>query len=148
MGIYTFEIDTTSQKLCIISTPYYSLYQYKRLPMRITSSPDFFQPVMHPLFADLPNAEYFIDGVCIFSLSSLPDLFSHIHQALLRLERNGFIVNHLKCDWATTSTEYLGFHLLTPEGIKPLPHKVQAIAHIAHPTSTKNVHSFVGLVNY
>ena len=56
MGFYTFEIDNESQKLCVISTPY-GLYKYKRLPMGITSSPDFFQSVMHPLFADLPHVE-------------------------------------------------------------------------------------------
>ena len=146
MGFYTFEIDIESQKLCVISTPY-GLYKYKRLPMGITSSPDFFQSVMHPLFADLPHVECFIDDIGIFSLGSLPAHFSQIHQVLLRLERNGFTVNPLKCEWATTTTEYLGF-LLTPKGIKPLPHKVQAITQIARPNSTKNVRSFVGLVNY
>ena len=60
MGFYTFEIDLASQKLCVIST-LYGLYKYKRLPMGITNSPDFFQSVMHPLFADLPDVECFID---------------------------------------------------------------------------------------
>ena len=68
-------------------------------------------------------------------------------QALLRLERNVFTVNPLKYEWAAQTTEYLGF-LLTPDGIKHLPQKVQDITYIARPTSTKSVWSFVGLVNY
>ena len=115
--------------------------------MGITNSPDFFQSVMHPLFADLPNFECFIDDIGIFSLHSFDDHLPQLHQVLLRLEKYGFTVNALKCEWTTASTEYLGF-LLTPQGIKPLPHKVQAITSIARPSNTKHVCSFVGLVNY
>ena len=97
-----------------------------------------FQSVMHPLFSDLPNVESFIDDIGIFSLGSFPDHISQIYQVLLRLERNGFIVNPLKCDWAVTTTEYLGF-LLTSDGIKPLPHKIKVITNTARPTSTKHI---------
>ena len=115
--------------------------------MGINNSPDFFQSVMHPLFADLAFVECFIDDIGIFSHSSCHDHLHKVQQVLLRLERNGFTVNPLKCEWATTTTEYLGF-LLTPEGIKPMPYKVSAITNIVRPTSTKHVRSFVGLVNY
>ena len=114
--------------------------------MGITSSPDFFQSVMHPMFTDLPHVECFISDIGIFTLDSFQDHLSHVHQVLLRLEKNGFTVNPLKCDWAAKSTEYLGF-LLTTEGIKPLPHKAIAITKIERSNSTKNVRSFVGLVN-
>ena len=147
MGCYTFEIDEASQHLCVISTPY-GLYKYKRLPMGITNSPDFFQSVMHPLFSDLPNFECFIDDIGIFSLGSYSNhLSQQVQQVLIRLERNCFTVNPLKCDWAVQTTEYLGF-LLTPDGIKSLPHKIQAITNIARPTSTKHIWSFVDIVNY
>ena len=102
---------------------------------------------MHRLFSDLPNVECFIDDIGIFTLGSFDDHLHQLHQVLLRLERDGFTVNPSKYDWATKSTEYFGF-LLTPNGIKPLPNKVQAITQIARPTSTKHVCSFVGLVNY
>ena len=115
--------------------------------MGITNSPDFFQSMIHPLFADLPNVEYFIDGIGIFSLHTFDDHLTQLHQVILRLEKHGLTVNPLKCEWTPTSTEYLGF-LLTPQGIKPLPHKVQAITSIARPSNTNHVCSFVGPVNY
>ena len=115
--------------------------------MGIINSPDFFQSVMHPLFSDLPNVECFIDDIGIFSPRSFADHISQIYQVLLRLERNGFTVNPLKCDWAVTTTDFLGF-LLTSDGIKPLPHKIKAITDIARPTSAKHIRSFVDLVNY
>ena len=113
MGFYTFEIDAQSQKLCVISTPF-GLYKYKRLPMGITNSPDFFQSMMHPLFSDLPDVECLIDDIDIFSLDTFSNHLLLLHQVLLRLERNGFTVNPLKCAWATSTTDYLGF-LLTPQ---------------------------------
>ena len=137
MEFYTFEIDSASQKLCVISTPY-GLYKYKRLPMGISNIPDFFQSVMHPLFTDLIDAKRFIDNISIFSLGFVTNHLSQIYQVLLKLKRNGFTVDPLKCEWAVTSSETLGF-LLTLEGIKSLSNKVQAIIQIPRPTSTKHV---------
>ena len=70
-----------------------------------------------------------------------------LHQALLRLEGNGFTVNPTKCAWVAQSTKYLGF-LLTTDGIKPLPQKIDAISRIARPTAPTHVRSFVGLIYY
>ncbi len=44
MGFYTFELDASAQKLCVISTPF-GLYKYLRLPMGLTNIPDVFQSV-------------------------------------------------------------------------------------------------------
>ena len=115
--------------------------------MGITNSPDFFQSIIHPSFSDHPNIKCFINDIGIFTLGSFLDYLHQLHQVLLRLERDGFTVNPSKCDWATKSTEYLGF-LQTPDSIKPLPNKIKAITQIARPTSIKHVRSFVGLVNY
>ena len=143
IGLYAFEIDLTSQKLCVISTPF-GLYQYKRLPISVKDSPDFFQFLIHPLFVDYDD----VDNIDIFSLGSYNEHIDKLHQLLLTPpERNGFTVNSLKCEWTVTTTEYLGF-LLIPEGIKYLPHKVTAITKIARPSSTKQARSFVGLVSY
>ena len=70
-----------------------------------------------------------------------------VTQVLLRLEESGFTVNPIKCTWAVTSTDNLGF-LLTPQGLKSMPSKTEAISRVARPTVTKHVQSFVGLINY
>ena len=130
-----------------MSTPF-GLYKYKRLPMGITNSPYFFQSVMHPLFTDLPDIEYFINDIGIFSLTSFSDHLQQLHQVLLRLEKNGSTVPPpLNCEWTASSTECFGF-LLTPQGIKTLQHKVKAITFITQPSSSKHARSFVSLVNY
>ena len=119
MGFYTFELDKDAQKICVISTPF-GLFQYLHLPMGLTNSPDVFQSVMHPLFQDMPEVEYFIDDIGLFSTSNFENHLSLLSQFLLRLEESGSTVNPLKYIWGVESTDYLGF-LLTTEGIKPLP---------------------------
>ena len=141
MGFYTFELDEQAQKYCVISTPF-GLYQYLRLPMGLTNSPDVFQSVMHPLFQDIPQVECFIDDIGIFTDLSFDHHLSILSQVLLRLEQSGFTVNPLKCAWAVQSTDYLGF-LLTIDGIKPLPQKIEAISRISRPTAPTHVCSFV-----
>ena len=70
-----------------------------------------------------------------------------LHQVLLRLDQSTFTVNPLKCAWTVQSIDYLGF-LLTINGIKPLPQKIEAISRISRPTVPTHVQSFVGLINY
>ncbi len=49
VGSYTFQLDEISQKNGVISTPF-GLYQYHRLHMGLTNSPDVIQSTMYPLF--------------------------------------------------------------------------------------------------
>ena len=101
---------------------------------------------MHPLFQDIPQVECFIDDIGIFINSSFHQHLSIVKQVLLRLEESGFTVNPIKCAWAVQATDNLGF-LLTTEGTKPLPAKIEAISRIARPTAPTHVRSFVGLIN-
>ena len=146
MGVYTFELDDAAQKLCVISTPF-GLFKYLRLPMGLTNSPDVFQSVMYPLFQDMKEVDVFIDDIGIFTNTSFDHHLQIVQEVLQHLETSGFTVNPIKCAWAVSSTDYLGF-LLTKDGIKPLPKKIEAISRVARPESTKTVRSFVGLVNY
>ena len=131
MRFCPFDLDSQSQKLCIISAPF-DLFKYKRLPMSINNSP-FFWSVMLTLFACLHHIECFIDDIGIFSNSSFSDHLHDLHQVLLLLTRNGVTVNPLKYEWDTQSTEYLGF-LLIPQSIKPMPYKISSTTNLAYPT--------------
>ena len=65
MQYFTFELDTESQKLCVISTPF-GLYKYKRLPMGMKQSSDIAQEVMENLFHDLDDVEIYLDDIGFF----------------------------------------------------------------------------------
>jgi hypothetical protein len=63
--------------------------------------------------------------LCI-TKGSLDDHLSKLIQVLIRLSSTRLKVNAAKCSFCATETEYLGY-VLTREGLKPQPKKVQAI---------------------
>ena len=66
MQYFMFELDSKSQKLCMISTPF-GLYKYIHLPIGIKHSSDIAQEVMQDLFCNLIDVEIFINDKGCFS---------------------------------------------------------------------------------
>lgn len=58
---------------------------------------------------------------------------------LLSLEQCGYAVNPLKFEWTINQIDYIGI-LLTPDDIKPIPTKIDAIMLVAHVSSFENVY--------
>jgi hypothetical protein len=59
----------------------------------------------------------------------------------------GLKFNANKCYFAHPELEYLGY-IINCNGIKPSHKKVEAIQNIAEPKTCKQLHGFIGLVNY
>ena len=136
MQYYTFELDSESQKLCVISTPF-GLYKYKRLPMGIKQSSDIAQEVMENLLHDINDVEIYIDDIGCFS-STFSTHIQTFDVILTRLEQNRFTVNPSKCEWAVQETDWLGYWL-TPNGLKPWSKKINAIIAMQAPVNMKQV---------
>jgi hypothetical protein len=56
-------------------------------------------------------------------------------------------VNIGKCKWFHHSVTYLGF-VITRTGIRHQPEKIQGILNMKRPTIQKEVHHFVGMINF
>ena len=71
----------------------------------------------------------------------------YLHDAMERTRRAGIKLNHEKCIIKTSECSFYGM-VYTPSGVKPDPEKVSAIQNIDLPKDKKELHTFLGMVNY
>lgn len=64
-----------------------------------------------------------------------------------RLDDFGLIINPAKCTFGEYQIKFLGY-LVSAEGTKPLPEKVQAIENFPKPQTTKQMRQFLGILNF
>jgi hypothetical protein len=71
----------------------------------------------------------------------------HLKEVFRRLEKAGFTLNREKVHLAQTEIKFLG-HLLSAEGIKILPERVEAIVSFPPPRNLRAVRRFLGMVGF
>ena len=86
----------------------------------------------------------YLDDITIFSnseeehLQHINDIFKKLCKAELKLKLS-------KCTFFKKELQYLG-HLVSEEGIPPLPEKLEIIQNMPAPRNIKEVKQFLGLV--
>jgi hypothetical protein len=148
MGYYTISLDQDASKICTIIFPW-GKYPDKRLPMRIAGSPDIFHEKMSDLMArTLEFVRTYLDDLLIITKGSLEDHLEKLSMVLTRLQDAGLKINADKSNFCTLETEYLGY-ILTRDGIKPQPNKVQGMFALALPRNIRELLCrFLGMVQY
>ncbi len=95
--------------------------------------------------ATLKFVRTYLDDLLIITKGSLEDHLEKLSMALTRLQDDGLKINADKSKFCALETEYLGY-ILTRDGIKPQPNKVQAA--LAPPRNVKELCRFLGMVQY
>ena len=88
----------------------------------------------------------YLDDIIIFSQDELQYL-EHLKIVFSHLQKAGLKMKHSKCDFFKSKIHYLG-HLISPEGISPLPTKLDSIKYMPALTSAKEIKQFLGLTGY
>jgi hypothetical protein len=83
----------------------------------------------------------------IVTKNTYEDHLSELDTVLKKLHAANLKVNIEKSTFATTSFEYLGYHIMT-SGNCPLTSKVEAIQQLKPPKTLKQLRSLLGLINY
>ena len=146
MGYYNITLSADASKLCTIVTPF-GKYEYLRLPMGVSVAPDIFQEKICDLFHDLEHVRAFIDDLLVVSHGTYEEHIAELDVVLTRLSNAGLKCKIDKCFFAEPEIEYLGY-IITKDGIKPNPKKVQGILDMRRPTNKTEVRHFVGMVQY
>ncbi|XP_045537579.1 uncharacterized protein K02A2.6-like [Papilio machaon] len=138
------ELDDT-KKYTVINT-HRGLYRYNRLVYGLASSPGIFQRIMCNLLRGIPNVEIFLDDVIIGGktisehLEALQEVFSRLHNSGLKLKSS-------KCVFLVNEIRYLGY-VISKDGIKTDPSKIEAIAKLPRPSNVSELRSFLGILNF
>ena len=146
MGYYHITLTPFSKRLCTIVTPF-GKYEYQRLPMGLSNSPDIFQEKISELMIGLDFVRAYIDDILVISSGSWDDHLYKLDTVFSRLSTAGLKVNAKKSFFGKLELEYLGFWI-TCHGIRPVAKKVEAFLNIAPPTTRKELRRFIGLINY
>ena len=144
-GYHHIALGKSSRAKTAFVTPF-GKYEFLMVPFGLAQAPAYFQLLMNKVLKGLKFAMTYLDDIIIFSQDKLQHLehleivFSHLREAGLKMKRS-------KCDFFKSEIHYLG-HLISPEGISPLPNKLDSIRHMPVPNSVKEIKQFLGLTGY
>eukprot|EP00957_Ditylum_brightwellii_P010771 816324-Ditylum_brightwellii.AAC.1 len=116
------------------------------MAMGLKVAPDIAQSIIEKILHDV-DCERYLDDKGVFLNGSFEEHMELVLKVLKKLEENRCKVNPLKCQWAVQETKFLG-HWLTPEGVRPLQKKIDAVLRLGAPTNMKELRSFIGAVTY
>ena len=144
-GFYNIELDEESTH-CTAFSALGRTYKYLRLPQGIKLSPLIFQQIMTELFHDDPACLVYMDDVLVASKSE-SEAIKDIERLLKRFMDHGFLLNPEKCIFGSKKLDYLGYEI-SQDGWTINKSKVTDLLNVKPPSSTTEVRSFTGLLNF
>lgn len=146
-GFHQIEINPTDIQKTAFSVDN-GHYEFVRMPFGLKNAPSTFQRVMDNILVGIQNERclVYMDDIIVYSptiqehLSRLKEVFSRLRKANLKIQPD-------KCEFLRKEVAYLG-HLITQNGVKPNPDKIEAIESFPQPENPKEVKSFLGLAGY
>ncbi|GFV00924.1 retrovirus-related Pol polyprotein from transposon 297 [Trichonephila clavipes] len=122
-----------------VTSPF-GLFEYTAMPFGLRNSGQTFQRHVHQVLAHLEFCIPYFDDLLIAS-SSEDELLDHLHKIFSRFRDYGLKLNTDKCVLGKASVKFLGC-LITAEGAKPLPDKVEAITNFPKPDTILQLRRF------
>jgi len=115
----------------------------------LCNSPATFQKMMNEIFHDMSDVcVVYIDDLMIFTNTDDQEKHDRIVLEVLKcLHNNDLFVKPEKCRFCVTEVDFLGM-IVSCDGIKMDPEKVNAILKWPEPMNIKQVHAFLGLSNF
>jgi hypothetical protein len=144
-GYWQIKVDNESSKLLTLNTPF-GRHRFKRLPFGIHSAAEVFQKKISEIISDIEGAANDQDDIIVFGKDSEEHDIA-LKQVLDRVRESGLKLNKKKCTFRMTEITFLG-HLISADGIKPDPRKIEAILKMPTPTSKTELQRFLGMINY
>ncbi|CAM1323272.1 Uncharacterised protein r2_g3179 [Pycnogonum litorale] len=116
------------------------------MPFGLRNAAQSFQRFIDQVTRGLYHTFCYVDDLLI-AYNSPQEHLKHLNQLFQRLDEYGIIINPDKSVFGVSEVEFLG-HLIQPQGISPLPERVEAILKFPQPTTVTQLRRFIGMVNF
>ena len=144
-GYHHIALGKDSRAKTAFVTPF-GKYEFLMVPFCLAQAQAYFQLLMNKVLEGLPYAMIYLDDIIIFSKNELEHL-EHLEEVIHQLRQAGLKMKHSECDFFKSQIHYLG-HLISADGISPLPDKLDTIKHMLPPKDVKEIKQFLGLTGY
>ena len=135
LGYYHIRLtDSVKPKSAFILSSL-SKYQFNRVPFGLTQAPAYFQKLINDILKGCHFTMGYLDDIIIYSRSEKEHL-EHLEEIFIRLKAAGLKLKLEKCCFFKKHIQYLG-HLISAEGIRPLPEKLESIAKLPAPKTQR-----------
>lgn len=98
------------------------------------------------MFEDMEGVEVIVDDILVWGENE-EQHNQRLKRVLERVREKNIKLNSGKCTFTAQEVKYMG-HILTAEGIKPDPEKVEAVRKMQKPTNKTELQIYLGMVTY
>lgn len=150
-GFWHVQLDTASSFLTTFGTPC-GRYRWTRMPFGISPAPKEFQRRLDTALAGLQGVVPIFDDILIYGVgeTKVEAIQNHAQRLITLLERcksKGIKVSKEKCKFRLSEVSFMG-HVISEEGLKLDPAKIQGVQEMPIPESKQDVKRLLGMVNY
>lgn len=124
-------------------------YEWSNMPFGLKNSPAIFQRIFSGIIRRNNLSDFctnYIDDILIYS-KTFEEHMTHLEALVQAIEKEGFKLKFIKCNFASHSVQYLG-HILGHNTVQPLHDNLIAIKNFPIPRNRKNIRQFLGKINF
>ena len=123
-------------------------YEFNRMPFGLKNAPATFQRMMNMVLRNEINKGclVYLDDIIVFG-TSLQEHMENLRVIFERLRENNLKIQLDKSEFLRKEVAYLG-HIISEEGIRPNPDKINAVKNYPIPKTAKEIKAYLGLLGY
>ena len=146
-AFHVVEMRKRDREKTAFSTPW-GLFHFKRMPFGLCNGPATYCRLVQMVLQGIPTYQAipYLDDTIVHS-ADVPGHFQALKRVLDAFAQANLKLQPEKCFLFQNQVEYLG-HLVTGEGLKPVPKYVQLVKDWPLPTTKTEARAFLGKVGY
>ena len=147
-GFWQMELAEEDKHKTAFSVGNLGFYECNRMPYGLTCAPASFQRLVETCMGDshLTECLLFFDDMLVFS-KTMDTQLQRLDLVLQKLENAGLKIHPDKTELLQRSVSFLG-HVVSAEGVKTSPDKIQCVKDWPVPQTVKEVQSFLGFASF